>query len=225
MDNVSTSDSEQHSQKPQQSARSEPREPHGPVPSRRGRRPAAQVRSQALRVAAELLFDGGVRAVTFERVAAAGGASKTTLYKWWSSPGALAAEAYFDRVGDALDFPDTGDIQADLRTQLCTFVDLITVQSAGRVVRQLIGASQSDPVLREAFAIGYSRPRRDEAMRVLERARDRGQLREDAPLDVMVDQLWGACYHRLLILDEPLDADLINRLVQNALYGAVPVTR
>src|SRR4051794_13224180 len=61
--------------------------PRGPVAEKpvrrgRGRRPAAQVRAGVLAAAAELLFEGGLPAVTFEKVAARAGASKTTLYKW-----------------------------------------------------------------------------------------------------------------------------------------------
>lgn len=187
----------------------------------RGRRPASEVRAQALETACDLLFEGGISAVTFERVAAAGGPSKTTLYKWWPSPGVLAAEAYFARVEGTLSFPDTGDVKADLRTQMLAFVDLMANQQGGQVSRQLMGAGQSDPALIEAIATGYARPRRAEAVRFLERARERGQIRDDAALDVIVDQLWGACYHRLLVLNETPDEALVDRLIEHALYGAV----
>ncbi len=36
------------------------------------------------------------------------------------------------------------------------------------------------------------------------RAREVGQIRADIDVQVIVDQLWGAAYHRLLIQDEPL---------------------
>jgi hypothetical protein len=42
----------------------------------------------------------------------------------------------------------------------------------------------------------------------------------DADLDIMVDQLWGACYHRLLILKTPLRELDIERLVTYAIRGA-----
>ncbi|MBC8090411.1 MAG: TetR family transcriptional regulator, partial [Pseudonocardia sp.] len=69
-----------------------------PVRRGRGRRPAAQVRSEVLAAAGKLLLTDGMAAFTFERVAALAGASKVTLYKWWSSPGALALESYFSAV-------------------------------------------------------------------------------------------------------------------------------
>lgn len=175
-----------------------------------------------LRATAALLFEDGVAAVTFERVAALAGSSKTTLYKWWPSAGALAAEAYFHHVELALGFPDTGDIANDLRTQLHSFVRLLTTQGAGRVIAQLIGAAQTDPALQRSFSAAYSQPRRALAVTALRRARDRGQLRPDVDLDMLVDQLWGACYHRLLIPDRPITLAFADALVDNVLRGARP---
>ena len=186
----------------------------------RGRRPAAEVRRGIVDAAASLLFEHGMIAVTFDRVAALAGSSRTTLYKWWPSVGALAAEAYFAYVEHSLEFPDTGDIEADLRTQLRAFVRLMTEEGAGAVITELIGAAQNDPALRKALSATYSRPRRDLALAALRRARARGQLRDDFSLDIIVDQLWGACYHRLLIPDEPLTLGFADELVRNALRGA-----
>jgi AcrR family transcriptional regulator len=189
----------------------------------RGRRAAAEVRAGVVDAAAALMFEQGLAAVTFDRVAALAGSSKTTLYKWWPSVGALAAEAYFARVEHTLEFPDTGDIEADLGTQLRAFVRLLTEEGAGTVIAELIGAAQTDPALRAAFSASYSRPRRDLAIKALQRARDRGQLRDGFSLEVIVDQLWGACYHRLVIPDEPLTQDFADELVHNALHGAGPL--
>jgi AcrR family transcriptional regulator len=177
------------------------------------------VRAQVLDAAARLLFGDGMAALTFERVAAASGASKTTLYKWWPSPGALAAEAYFAGVEHDLEFGDTGDIERDLRAQLRSFAK-VTSSPAGRALRELIGAAQGDPALLHAFAAAYSQPRRQAAVVAMRAAQQRGQLRADAPLEVLVDQLWGACYHRLLLFGEPIDDRLIDQLLDNVLRGA-----
>ncbi|MBC8091477.1 MAG: helix-turn-helix transcriptional regulator [Pseudonocardia sp.] len=79
----------------------------------RSRRPAAEVRAEVLAAAGELLLGDGMAAFTFERVAARSGASKVTLYRGWPSKGALALGAYFAAVEQRLEFPDTGDIEAD----------------------------------------------------------------------------------------------------------------
>ncbi|QEW00333.1 TetR family transcriptional regulator [Microbacterium caowuchunii] len=186
----------------------------------RGRRPAAEVRADVLAAAGRILLEDGLTAVTFERVAKEAGASKTTLYKWWPSPGALAAEAYFAQSRPLLAFPDSGDVRADLIAQLTSFVRLLTTGGAAGPVSQLIGAAQLDPDLARAWSETYALPRRELGRERLRVAQEQGQLREDVDLDIMVDQLWGACYHRLLVLRVPLDESVVERLVDQALRGA-----
>jgi AcrR family transcriptional regulator len=193
-----------------------------PVRPGRGRRPAAEVRAAVLAAAGRVLLRDGMQAVTFDRVAAEAGSSKTTLYKWWPSPGALAAEAYFAQSRRVLDFPDTGDVRADLIAQLRAFVRWLKEDGAEKPVSELIGAAQMDPSLAGAWSESYALPRRELARERLRVAQQQGQLREDADLDIIVDQLWGACYHRLLVLKVPFDESIVERLVDHALYGAAP---
>jgi hypothetical protein len=47
----------------------------------------------------------------------------------------------------------------------------------------------------------------------------RGQLRADIDPETIVDQLWGACYHRLLLPDQPLTEDFAHALVDNLIRG------
>ncbi len=190
----------------------------------RGRRPAAEVRAGVLAAAGHILLTEGLRAVTFDRVAADAGSSKMTLYKWWPSPGALAAEAYFAHSSDPLQFPDTGDIRTDLITQLSAFIRWLTDEGAAKPVSELVGAAQMDPDLAHAWSQSYAQPRRELARVRMRTAQEQGQLHHDADLDIIVDQLWGACYHRLLVLKVPFDDSLAERLVDQALYGATPRT-
>jgi AcrR family transcriptional regulator len=188
----------------------------------RGRRPAAEVRAEVLTAAGRLLLRDGLQAVTFDRVATEAGASKTTLYKWWPSPGALAAEAYFAQSRRVLEFPDTGDVRADLIAQLTAFVRWLKDEGAEQPVSELVGAAQLDADLARAWSLAYAQPRRELARQRLRVAQGQGQLRADADLDVIVDQLWGACYHRLLVLKVPFDESIAERLVDHALYGSAP---
>lgn len=187
----------------------------------RGRRPAAEVRSDVLEAAGKLLFEEGMGGFGFERVATLAGASKVTLYKWWPSKGALALEAYFHAVEQTLAFPDTGDIEADLTAQVRSFIALLAGR-AGRVIGELIGQAQTDPELASAFRERYSGPRRALAVEVLSRARERGQIRDDVDPEVVIDQLWGAGYHRLLIPDQPLTEEFATALVRNVMAGLRP---
>jgi AcrR family transcriptional regulator len=193
----------------------------GAVPSARrgrGRRPAAQVRAEILEAAGKVLLEEGMAAFTMERVAVRSGASKVTLYKWWPSKGALALDGYTHAVQQHLRFPDTGDVEADLTAQLHAFIGVLT-GPAGRAVAQLIGQSQLDPELAAAYRERYSGPRRALAVEVLERAKERGEIRADVDPEVVIDQLWGAGYHRLLIPDQPLTVEFADALVRTVMDG------
>ena len=189
----------------------------------RGRRPAGEVRRDVLAAAGRLLREEGMAGFTIEKVAAASGASKVTIYRLWPSRGTLAMEGYFASVEQELRFPDSGDVEADLRTQLHAFVALLTGSEAGRAIGELIGEAQTDAALREAYLRSYSRPRRDLAATRLRTGIREGQLRADLDCESVVDQLWGACYHRLLLPDEPLDTAFADRLVDNLFRGIGPL--
>lgn len=188
----------------------------------RGRRPTSEVRHDVLDAAGALLLEHGMGGFTIEAVARDSGASKVTIYKLWPSAGALALEGYFTAVEETLDFPDTGDLEVDLRTQLRAFIHLLTDTSAGRTVAELIGQAQTDEHLRAAYLQRYSGPRRALAVQRIETARAHGQLRDTVNAESIVDQLWGACYHRLLLPDQPLSEGFADTLIDNLFHGIKP---
>lgn len=97
-----------------------------------------------------------------------------------------------------LAFPDTGGIRADLISQMRAFAKVMTQTPAGRVLAELIGQSQTDPDLAEAYRRLYSAERRRLACERMENAQHGGQIRPEIDIRVLVDQLWGAVYHRML---------------------------
>jgi AcrR family transcriptional regulator len=185
----------------------------------RGRRPAREVREQILQAAGELLLEEGMAAFTIEKAAARAGASRMTIYKWWPSRGTLALEGYFSVVRPTLEFHDTDDIRADLTAQVRSLAHLLSDTSAGRVIAELIGAAQTDPELAAAFRTRYAEPRRQLAVEAITRGIERGQLRDDIDPEVIDNQLWGACYHRLLIYGGPFTDDFAEALVDNLMTG------
>lgn len=142
-----------------------------------------------------------------------------TIHKWWPSRGALAFDGYRVAVDQALAFPDTGDVERDIRSQLRSFVRLVTETPARRAISELIGLAQTDPELRAALVEHYTTPRRDLAVDRLRCGQAQGQLRADVDPEVVVDQLWGACYQRLLNPDVPLTVAFADALVTNLWRG------
>lgn len=185
----------------------------------RGRRPAAEVRQDVYSAVGPILLNEGMGQLSFERVAREAGVSKTTLYRWWPSLGVLILDCYVHAVENELAFNDSGDIKADLTSQLTAFTRVMTKTRGGRVLTELIGAAQTDPELAAEYRRLYSSVRRQAAVKRLAKAREDGQIREEANLESMVDQLWGAVYHRVLIPDLPVTQTFIDALVGNLLSG------
>ena len=65
----------------------------------------------------------------------------------------------------------------------------------------------------------YTTPRRNLAIETMERGQERGQLRDDVDPSVVVDQLWGACYNRLLNPDQPITIAFADALLDNVWRG------
>lgn len=190
-----------------------------PAKHGRGRRPAHEVRAEILEAAGRLLLEEGMVKFTVERVASLSGASRMTIHKWWPSKGALALDAYRESVAEVLTFPETDDVEADLRSQLHAFVRLLTETPAGKVMAELIGQSQTDPVLQSAMIEHCTTPRRNLGVERIKRGQAEGQLRDDIDPYVVIDQLWGSCYHRLLNSELPISEAFADALLDNLWHG------
>ncbi len=185
---------------------------------RAGRPRSEEARRAVLEAAADLLVEGGLARATIEAIAARAGVSKVTIYKWWPSRGAVAIDAYFHRYRATAEFEDTGELAADLTGQIRLLVEAFRGR-AGEVMAELIGQAQTDPALSAILRTHWIDPRRAASSEVLRRAVERGEIRPDVDIPVVLDQLYGPIYYRLLLHHEPLEADLADVLVSTTLEG------
>jgi AcrR family transcriptional regulator len=189
-----------------------------PAPGRsRGRPRSERAQRAVIEAAADLLLEGGLETFTVDAVATRSGVSKATIYKWWPSKGAVALDAFFHAVDTRTRFPETGDIRADLVAHLRSFVRVLRTTPAGRILPSLIAEGQRDRSLGDEFRERWLRPRRDLARDMLRRAQERGELRDGLDLEVVLDQLYGPLYHRMLSGHLPLQEDLAEKIVGNLL--------
>ncbi len=185
---------------------------------RSGRPRSEEARRAVLEAAADLLVEGGLARATIEAIAARAGVSKVTIYKWWPSRGSVAIDAYFHRYRATAEFEDTGELATDLTGQIRLLVDAFRGR-AGQIMAELIGQAQTDPALADILRSHWIDPRRAASTEVLRRAVDRGEIRPDVDIPVVLDQLYGPIYYRLLVHHEPLDDGLADVLVSTTLDG------
>jgi len=190
---------------------------------RRVRGPRAESsRARLLAAAADVLGREGYTALTMERVAAASGVAKTTLYRHWPTKAALCMDLYLDEAGHELADPDTGDVRRDLEAIVSDVVRLQTRTVAGAAFLGLVAEAQIHPSSRDAFLAEFAERRRGLTRKVLRRAVARRQLRRGVDLDLVIDAIGGATTFRLLQGHAPLDARFAKALVALVLDGARP---
>jgi len=183
-----------------------------------GRPRSERARLAILDAAADLLAEGGLACATIEAIAGRAGVSKVTIYRWWPSRGAVAVDAFFHRHEATIQFDDTGDIADDLVGQVEALIAAFR-GGPGRIMAELIGAAQSDPSMGQAVRDRWVIPRRTATKAVIKRAVERGQLRADVDPDVVLDQIYGAVYFRVMIGHQALRKGLARELVSNLLDG------
>ncbi|MER5884900.1 TetR/AcrR family transcriptional regulator [Streptomyces sp. NPDC001941] len=188
--------------------------------------PNSERRSERARLAIldavfDLCVSKGYAKVTIEAIASQAGVGKPTIYRWWRSKGALALDVLNERIGSNTDFPDTGDIVADLTTQMTRVTALLT-SDTGRVYRGVIGEAQNDPELMRAMRETVVNPRIHGCRRRLEIAVKAGQLRADVPTSSMVDLFYGPVYYRFLLGFDVPDIRACTDLVEEVVAGLRP---
>jgi len=170
-----------------------------------------------LQAAYELLAESGFAAFTFERVAALAGVSRSTIYRWWPSKGALAMESTLGALNAAYQPDPAAPALEQLRTRF-HIVARAFKGPTGRIVASMLAESQRDPETLAAFTQNYIEPARASMRELLRRAIAAGELRADFDIELAMDFAFGTLYHQLL-LGRSMEPDWIERFA-DFLLGA-----
>lgn len=197
--------------------------------ARRGRPRDEAVDVRIVESAGELLLDQGYDRFSVDEVAVRAGVAKTTLYRRWPTRDHLVV-AVVARLQDEVPVEYRNDVRADLTRYLNAIVDgLHRMRLAGRpsasgdasagVVAEVAAAAARHADIGAAVHAMFRR-RNALVLRLLEQARDAGELGREADPEVVFDQLAGALYYRLLITGAPIGPAYVDRLVASVLQGA-----
>ncbi|MEQ3553865.1 TetR/AcrR family transcriptional regulator [Pseudonocardia nematodicida] len=193
----------------------------GPDPGRRNPRS----RDRILQATRELVTDHGFGALSIEAIAARAGVGKQTIYRWWPGKGAVVFDAILaanENPAGRIDLPDTGDIDADLRTVLRATVAEFADPVFSAPLRALYVELLTDPALAADYRARLEGPMTEAKLRRLRGAQAAGQIDDDADLDLVVDLLYAPLTQRWLLGTGPLDEEFADRLVAAALRAARP---
>ena len=187
---------------------------------RRPGRPRSEEADRAIIDAALCVFaEHGVEGLCIEKVAAKAGVGKATIYRRWSSKGALALDAFLAEFRQQQPLPDTGSLRGDLRASLRAWVRAVTHTPVGRILADLIGEAQHDKDLAVSYRERVLEPLRQQHRIMLDRAIARGEIPADTDREVALDLMFGAAQHRLLLGHLPLTERFVRQVVDVIVAG------
>jgi AcrR family transcriptional regulator len=189
-----------------------------PNPDRRSHRARAAI----LKAALELCREQGFPRTTMEGIAKSAGVGKQTIYRWWPSKAAVILEALNEDVGSVTDFPSTGDVVADLHTQMTGVAALLASDKFAPYTRGLIPAAQNDADVAAAMVQEMVEPRVKACRDRLELAQADGQLRTDVDLDDIVELIYAPLYYRLLLHTRPMKPAMVETVLRLCFEGLAP---
>lgn len=174
---------------------------------------------EILDAAIAVLVDVGYDRLTMDAVATKAKASKATLYRKWDGKAALVIDALMAEKSP-LELPeDTGTLRGDLLAMFCGHGGL-TDQHQTALLGSVVTAIGRDPEFAAAFRERFIAPKVAIAQAVYERARQRGELRDDIDIDILTAALPGIVLHRGFLLGDPPTPDLIARVVDQVILPA-----
>ena len=170
----------------------------------------------------ELLGEEGFDQLSIEAVAARAGVGKTTVYRRWPSKVRLVVDAL-----SAMKAPAPAFVAEDLPTReaLARAMEGFTKPhegSAARVLAGLVDAISRDDELATAVRNVLVAERQRRLGTLIERGKERGEIRPDVDERVMVDLLGGPVVLRRLITGEPVNQRLVRTIVDLVMDGAAP---
>ena len=169
-----------------------------------GRRRNAAARDAILDVTFDLLRTRGAAGLTIDAIAEAAGVGRQTIYRWWPSKGAVAAEAMARQARAIVPVRDTGSFADDLTQFLADSFAGLEDPGMRRALRQLVSAAQADEHVAEVLA-EFTAQRRAALRALLERGRASRDIAPDADRELLVDVAHGVLWYRLLVGHAPLD--------------------
>jgi AcrR family transcriptional regulator len=165
-----------------------------------------------------ILAEVGYDRLTMDAVATRAKASKATLYRRWSSKANLVIDALTHTKGPQ-EFPDTGSLRGDLQAAFCGMGGL-TDPNTIAIFSSVITAIGRDPEFAEQFRQQFISEKIAGSRAIWKRAFARGELRPDVDLDLLAPSLAGIVLHRVFILGELPDEDLITRVIDQIILPA-----
>ena len=189
-----------------------------------GRRRNEAAREAILDATADLIFAGSDTEVTIDAIAHHAGVGRQTIYRWWPSKGAVAAEALSRQAQAVVPARDTGSFHADLRAFLADSFAALADDNLRNALRRIAAAAQRDSRVAEVLA-SFTAQRRAVLRDLLDRGVASGALSPRADITMLIDMAYGMLWYRVLVCHAPLDEAAARDLAACLIAAGNPAPR
>lgn len=183
-----------------------------PTPRKPGRPRDAVTHEAILDATRQLLLADGYHRLTFEGVASTAGTSRSTVYRWWPTRGALVLEAAAKNIAIGR-VPDTGDSTEDLRIAIRQLIATFSDPLAGIVMMAAIANLDNDEQMATRFREDVVYPWRSTAAEAIRRAIERGDLPAGTDVQFVLNVIVGTVFQCTITPANPMTEGLEERLL------------
>ncbi|WP_406450941.1 TetR/AcrR family transcriptional regulator [Streptomyces sp. NBC_00876] len=193
--------------------------PSAPVGTVRPGGRTARVREAVLKAAGDTLAADGFAALDLTEIARRADVGKTTVYRRWGTPGALAADLLTDMAATSLPRADTGTLDGDLTANARLVVKTLTDPRQGSLFKALIAASLCDDQAADALHRFYE-VRIAEWSGCVTDAVARGELPDGTDPHAVIAAVSAPLYYALLNTGRALTEDDADTAARSAAAAA-----
>lgn len=192
--------------------------PDPAVPAARAGRPRnSSIDAAVLDATDAVLGESGYRRFTLEEIARRAGTTKPAIRRRWPTRQHLVLAVLARRLGET-QVPDTDCTLCDLTDGINVFVAAFK-RMPPDVLGSLLADCAGEPKLRAYFMATLFEPPRAAVAHTLDRALDRGDLRDDLDRELTLDLLGSLIHYRTLFGHAPTSDAEIERAVETLLQG------
>ncbi len=181
-----------------------------------GRPRDAAIDEAILRAAWEELNRVGYGALTMTAVAEGAGVQKPALYRRWATKPLLVIDALAQHL-PPLQYVDLGSLGGDLEHLLAQLAEAWSTPAARRSFSPLLADIAADEDALVAFRERVLSTRSIAVRAALSRAKERGEVSPDSPVDLVADLLEGPLMHRAMLGQSEPDARLQRAVLTSVL--------
>ncbi|MFD5872642.1 TetR/AcrR family transcriptional regulator [Streptomyces sp. NPDC060322] len=168
-----------------------------------GRKRSEEAREAILEATRDELAERGYDRLSFDRIAAAAGVGKQTIYRWYASKNALVAECILRGRVIPLSIPvvDSGDVRQDV----AAWLDAFAAESRAPLAAELMRAGTAAAAEDEVIAARYAEVTDATEGALVARLRSgisAGQLPSGTPASTLAEMIIGALVFRVLARQE-----------------------